>query len=102
MEIDVHLKCIQGGIDSTQNKAQSAENTGEITEEQMYYSLNFETAEKPDLVHATHWVNESCQLQYVPQQTRLSEWKRYEVPLCQTDQFRKIVEESEKKLFEET
>ena len=67
-ELDEHMKIIQAGIDSTLNKAHSAENTSEINEEQMHYSLISEMAEKPDLVHETHWVNEPRQLHYVHQQ----------------------------------
>ena len=57
----------------------------------MYYSLISEKAENSDLVHETHCVNEPCQVHYVHQQKKLSEWKRYEQPLCQTEQFRNIV-----------
>ena len=46
-------------------------------------------------MHEIHWVNEPCQLHYVQQRQRLSDWKRYEVPLCQTEKFRNIVEETE-------
>ena len=38
------------------------DNTIEIAEEQVYYSLISEMAEKPDLVHEIHWVNKPRQL----------------------------------------
>ena len=88
------MKCFQEHIDSTQNKAHTAENTIELTEEQMYYSLISEMAEKDDLVHETPWVNEP-QLHYVYIQKRISEWKRYEVPHCLKEQLRNIEEEIE-------
>ena len=88
------MNCFQEHIDSTQNKAHTAENTIELTEEQMDYSLISEMAEKHDLVHGTAWVNEP-QLHNVYIQKRLSEWERFEVPFCQTEQLRNIVEESE-------
>ena len=74
------MKCFQEHIDSTQSKAHPAENTIEMTEEQIYYLLISEMAEKHDLVHETDWVNEPRQLHYVHQQKRLSEWERFEVP----------------------
>ena len=89
------MKCIQEGIDSTQNKAHSDKNTSEVTKAQLYYSLVSEMVEKPDLVHETHWANKPRQLYYVHQKSRLSEWKRYDVPLFQTEQLRNIVEETE-------
>ena len=94
-ELDEHMKCFQERIDSTQNKAHPAENTIELTEEQIYYLLISEMAEKHDMVHEIHWVNEPPQLHYVHQQNRLSEWERFEVPFCQTEQLRNIVEETE-------
>ena len=65
------MNCFQEHIDSTQNKAHTAENTIELTEEQMDYSLISEMAEKHDLVHETPWVNEP-QLHYVHLQKRIS------------------------------
>ena len=94
-ELDEHMKCFQEDIDFTQNKSHPAENTIEMTEEQIYYLLISEMAEKHDLVHETDWVNEPRQLHYVHQQKRLTEWERFEVPFCQTEQLRNIVEESE-------
>ena len=88
------MKCFQEHIDCTQNKSHPAENTIEMTEEQIYYLLISEMAEKHDLVHETPWVNEP-QLHYVHIQKRISEWKRYEVPLCLKEQLRNIEEETE-------
>ena len=59
-------------------------------------------AEKPDLVHETHWVNRPRQPKYVHQQKRVSEWKRYDLPLSQTEQLGNIVQENENILFKQT
>ena len=62
------MECIQESTDSTQSEAHPAENTSEITEVQLYYSLISEMVEKRDRLHETHGVNKPGQLHYVHQQ----------------------------------